>query len=579
MNLARLKVGQRIALGFGALVALMAVIAVSGVAGLRNLHQDVAELTGDHVATLEKVGDWQVSLLQSARHSRNTLILDDKDKVKAEVSALRDERNTRGQIIDWLKERVSSDQAKAALAALQDARNKYSDSEDRFAKLVEAGDLAAAKKLLLDETRPLQLDYLKGIEGFAAVQKQLVAARGESAEKSFNATLIAMWVLSGLSLALAAAIGVLLARSITLQLGGEPDYAAGVAREIATGNLAIDVHTQSAHSASLLVAMKNMRDSLATIVGQVRQSSDSIATGSSQIASGNQELSSRTERQASNLQETAASMEQLTSTVKQSADNARQANQLAGAASTAAFEGGKVVGQVVSTMEEITAASKKIAEIINVIDGIAFQTNILALNAAVEAARAGEQGRGFAVVAGEVRSLAQRSAQAAREIKTMINDSVTKVDAGSKLVNAAGNSMNEIVAQVKRVTDLIGEITSAALEQSSGIGQVNDAISQMDQTTQQNAALVEQSAAAAENLRDQAGKLSAAVSVFRLNGAETRQVIAVGPAAARPPQPAPKPRNSGKAVVNNPLPAKSSGAARIKVAASSDSKAESWEEF
>ena len=305
-------------------------------------------------------------------------------------------------------------------------------------------------------------------------------------------------------------------RSLMRQLGGEPDYAAQIAHEIAAGNLSSDIHLRGGDTTSLVAAMKTMRDGLASIVGQVRQSSDSIATGSAEIATGNADLSQRTEEQASNLQQTAASMEELTSTVRQNSDTARQANQLASSASQAATQGGVVVSQVVGTMEEITASSRKIADIISVIDGIAFQTNILALNAAVEAARAGEQGRGFAVVAGEVRNLAQRSAEAAKEIKGLIGQSVEKVEAGSRLVDDAGKSMADIVVQVKRVNDLIAEISSASIEQSSGIAQVGDAVAQLDQVTQQNAALVEQSAAAADSLKQQAANLAEVVSVFRL---------------------------------------------------------------
>jgi methyl-accepting chemotaxis protein len=258
-----------------------------------------------------------------------------------------------------------------------------------------------------------------------------------------------------------------------------------------------------------------MQNSLSRIVGEVRNSTDSIGTASQQIASGNQDLSARTEQAASNLQETAASMEQLTSTVRQSADAARQANQLAASAAEIAVRGGQVVGQVVTTMDEINHSSKKISDIIGVIDGIAFQTNILALNAAVEAARAGEQGRGFAVVAGEVRNLAQRSAEAAKEIKGLIGASVDKVEAGSKLVADAGQTMSEIVGSVQRVSDIIGEITAASGEQSDGIGQVNVAVTQLDQMTQQNAALVEESAAAAESLKDQAQRLAQVIQIFR----------------------------------------------------------------
>lgn len=344
-------------------------------------------------------------------------------------------------------------------------------------------------------------------------------------EGSQRATLISL----GLMLAVCAFGAVsawLITRSLLRQLGGEPAYATLLAQRISEGDLTVQVQTRSGDTRSLLAAMKVMRDSLAHVVGNVLQSSDSIATGSAQIATGNADLSQRTEEQASNLQQTAASMEQLTSTVKQNSETARQASQLATHASDAAAKGGAVVGQVVRTMEDITASSKKINDIISVIDGIAFQTNILALNAAVEAARAGEQGRGFAVVASEVRSLAQRSANAAKEIKTLIGVSVEKVQTGSKLVDDAGRSMENIVAQVKRVTDLIAEISSASMEQSQGIGQVGEAINQLDQVTQQNAALVEESAAAADSLKQQAAKLAEVVAVFKLVGQDGERACA-----------------------------------------------------
>jgi methyl-accepting chemotaxis protein len=323
------------------------------------------------------------------------------------------------------------------------------------------------------------------------------------------------------------------ARRVVRQIGGEPRDVAEVAARVAAGDLTARIDLAPGDEASVLHGMKRMVEKLQEFAAQIRRASEEIRTASGEIVVGNQDLSSRTEQQASNLQQTAASIEQLTSTVKQNADAARQANQLAAAASEVAERGGAVVGQVVATMDGITAASRKIAEIISVIDGIAFQTNILALNAAVEAARAGEQGRGFAVVAGEVRNLAQRSAQAAREIKSLINDSVERVEAGSKQVSEAGRTMDDIVVQVKRVTDLIGEISSATLEQSSGIGQVNQAVSQLDQMTQQNAALVEQSAAAAESLREQADRLAEAVAIFKLSQRETRATIEKAQASSR----------------------------------------------
>jgi methyl-accepting chemotaxis protein len=324
-----------------------------------------------------------------------------------------------------------------------------------------------------------------------------------------------------------------------------------------------------------------MNESLVRIVGEVRVSTDTIATASGQIASGNMDLSARTESQACSLEKTASSMEQLTSTVKQNADNARQANQLAVSASEVAVKGGSVVTQVVDTMGSINASSKKIVDIIGVIDGIAFQTNILALNAAVEAARAGEQGRGFAVVASEVRSLAQRSASAAKEIKTLIGDSVDKVDIGAKLVDQAGATMQEIVDSVRRVTDIMSEITAASQEQMSGISQVNEAVTQMDSSTQQNAALVEEAAAAATSLRDQAGRLSQVVSVFKLDGAKGSMAkrtidITPKPTKATTPPPLPKaaaaPKVAAPKVVAPPAPPK-------KLISPAQANGDDWEEF
>jgi methyl-accepting chemotaxis protein len=310
---------------------------------------------------------------------------------------------------------------------------------------------------------------------------------------------------------------IVITRNLLNQLGGEPNYAAEIAEKIAAGNLTVQIDTKPDDQTSLLIAMKAMRDSLAKIVSEVRGGTDAIATASGQIANGNQDLSNRTEQQASSLEETASSMEELTSIVKQNSDNAREANVLAMHASEVAVKGGSVVSQVINTMSSINASSKKIVDIIGVIDGIAFQTNILALNAAVEAARAGEQGRGFAVVATEVRNLAQRSANAAKEIKALIGDSVDKVNIGTDLVDQAGNTMSEIVESIKRVTNVVGEITAASQEQTTGIEQINQAIIQMDSVTQQNAALVEEAAAAAESLQDQARNLSQVVSVFKLN--------------------------------------------------------------
>ena len=340
-------------------------------------------------------------------------------------------------------------------------------------------------------------------------------------------------------------------RNITRSLGGEPAYAVGVASRIASGDLTMAIKTRAGDKSSLLYEMSVMRERLSSVIGGIRTGTDSIDTGAKEIAAGNMDLSSRTEQQAASLEETASSMEELTSTVKQNADNARQAGQLANTASDIARRGGDVVGQVVDTMQGITESSRKIADIIGVIDGIAFQTNILALNAAVEAARAGEQGRGFAVVASEVRNLAQRSAQAAKEIKHLIDDSVTRVDSGSELVQRAGQTMGEVVSAVQRVTDIMGEISSATEEQSSGIGQVNLAIAQMDQATQQNAALVEQAAAAAGSLEEQARRLKDAVAFFQAEGVSA-VAAAVAPRVAPKATPKAAPRKAVAVVARAP---------------------------
>ena len=352
-------------------------------------------------------------------------------------------------------------------------------------------------------------------ESGSKLVEQTTAAIAQAKEKQKRAVLASFGAMV-LTMLAGIAGAVMFSRSITRKLGGEPDDAREAARQIATGNLNVDLHVQPGDAQSLMAAMKEMTVSLARIVGQVRNGSDSIATGSAQIALGNADLSQRTEEQACALQETAASMEQLSATVRQNADNDREASELATGASSIALQGGNVVAQVVETMKGINESSRKIADISGVIDGIAAQTNILALNAAVEAARAGEQGRGFAVVATEVRNLAQRSAQAAREIQALISDSVERVEHGTTLVDEAGTTMTQIVGAIQRVTIIVGEISSASAEQSAGVEQVGKAVGQMDQTTQENAALVEQSAAAAESLKQQAAQLVDSVAQFQL---------------------------------------------------------------
>jgi methyl-accepting chemotaxis protein len=371
----------------------------------------------------------------------------------------------------------------------------------------------------MDSLRPLQLAYFKTIDDAVDFQAEGAHDAGRQAGADVNGLLVTLVV--SLLAALAVAVGMAgwIIRSITRPL----NEAVELARAVAAGDLTRQVQVRSKDETGVLMqALSEMQSGLVRVVSQVRTGSESVSSASVQIAQGNQDLSSRTESQASALEETAASMEELSSTVRQNADNAAQANQLAKTASTVAVQGGQVVSQVVQTMKGIETSSRKIADIISVIDGIAFQTNILALNAAVEAARAGEQGRGFAVVAGEVRNLAQRSASAAKEIKDLITDSVERVASGTALVDQAGSTMNEVVDSVRRVTDIMAEISAASKEQSDGVGQIGEAVTQMDQATQQNAALVEEMAAAASSLRTQASELVQAVAVFRLAGTAVR---------------------------------------------------------
>ena len=396
---------------------------------------------------------------------------------------------------------------------LATVRKSYLETRDKALAMKKAGDVAQARDFALKEFAPVVDRYNAVADKMVAYQIERSEAQAAEANALIRSYRMAVVVAGVAGLALLVVLSWVLVARIRQSLS----EVSGVARRIGEGDLSRPVQVSGrGEVAEMMLAMQQMQASLVRIVGEVRLSSDSIATGSSEIATGNADLSQRTEEQASNLEETAASMEELTSTVKNNADTAHKAAALAGEASHAAVQGGEVVAQVVSPMEEISAASRKITDIISVIDGIAFQTNILALNAAVEAARAGEQGRGFAVVASEVRSLAQRSADAAREIKTLIGASVEKVENGTQLVSEAGRSMEGIVAQVQRVSDLIGEISSGTSEQTTGISQVGEAVTQLDQVTQQNAALVEQSAAAADSLRHQAAKLAEVVSVFRL---------------------------------------------------------------
>ncbi|MBS1187497.1 MAG: methyl-accepting chemotaxis protein [Burkholderiaceae bacterium] len=508
-----LKIGIRLSLGFLLVVVLMVAVAAIGTTRLSVLNSGTNDIVNDRAPKVALSNTINEQLSDVAIALRNMIILTDPQQIKAEQAIIDQARKNISEAMSKLEQSVNTPEGRTTYAKLTDARGAYVSGLDRTLKLLADGKKTEAQTVLVSELKANGKAYFDAIEKMKDFQTGMMAKAATSAAETYQTARTVMLGLTAVAVVLSILIALYVSGSITKPIG----EAVRIAQTIAGGDLTgkIEVHSKD-ETGQLLQAMKLMNENLAHVCSQVRAGTATIATASSQIASGNQDLSSRTEQQASSLQQTASSMEELTSTVRQNAENAHQANQLAASASNVAIKGGEVVSQVVETMGAINESSKKMADIINVIDGIAFQTNILALNAAVEAARAGEQGRGFAVVATEVRNLAQRSASAAREIKTLIDDSVGKVETGSKLVEQAGGTMQEVVDSVKRVNDIICEITAASREQSDGIEQINLAVIQMDQVTQQNAALVEEAAAAAEALQDQASSLTNAVSAFKL---------------------------------------------------------------
>lgn len=572
-----MKIGTMLLTGFLVISLIGSIVAGIGIVNMSKINDKADDLYFKELMGLSYIKEANINLIYAGRARGNYLLSTTTEERQKYTEHMKKYLAVNMDYMEKAKPLFMSKEAHQIFA-------KYASVEKEYEKLLwNSMSMAAAEKLLERSEGLTQM--LVQVRGQADILDDLLTdlaklkeARAKQASDDTTAMyessrMLMIMLVLGSSIA-GIVLGMLITRFLTRQLGGEPVYAVGVAEHISAGDLTVDIAVKPGDQSSLLFAMKTMRDSLVNIVTQVRSGTDTIATASSQISSGNLDLSSRTEEQASSLEETASSMEELTSTVKQNADNARQANTLAMSASEVAIRGGDVVSQVVSTMDSITESSRKIADIIGVIDGIAFQTNILALNAAVEAARAGDQGRGFAVVASEVRTLAQRSAAAAKEIKLLIDDSVEKVNGGSRQVAEAGVTMDEIVTSVKRVTDIMGEIASASNEQSAGIEQINMAINQMDEVTQQNAALVEEAAAASQSMQDQAASLSRVVGVFKLNGVQNAMQNATAARHATAIRPTPSAQGSRKPLaVKAPLNRAPAGKLAL---ASGD---EGWEEF
>ena len=519
MFFSRMTVAARLYAGFGLILALL--IVVTGVAVVKVSRIDQALRDNNNIHA--QVQRYAINFRGSA-HDRSIAVRDvvlsptpaERDKEIATIAALADFYAQSATPLEKLINRVGAPPELAPLyAGIRSAEAQAVASTQAIIAQVQAGDAQAAQTLW-QQAKPQYVQWLAAINKLIDFKEARIQEANHSAMQEADSFLSVMFTALALALVLSAAVAWTVARSIVRQLGAEPVALAEVASQVAQGDLQPVPGTAQAEPGSVLASLGAMQASLASVVGQVRQASNAVTVGSEEIAGGNVGLLQRTEEQAANLQNAASSMEQMTASVKHNADSARQATQVATLASEAAHKGGAVVSQVVSTMGEITASSHKMADIIGVIDSIAFQTNILALNAAVEAARAGEQGRGFAVVAGEVRALAGRSADAAREIKGLIDGSVAKVEQGARLVEDAGATMTDIVEQAQRVASLIAEISTATAEQTDGIAQVGEAVAHLDRSTQQNAALVEQSAAAAQTLKQQAAQLAETVSVFRL---------------------------------------------------------------
>ena len=534
MKFSEMKVASRLALAFGVVLTISILAALLSLSRLSAIQENLQDIVQVNNVKVDLSSDMLNSVHVVSRVMRSIILLSEKSEKDAELVKITKAREAYDKAWSELEKYPPSEAGKAIRTKIAAQRDIARPLNSKVLELAMGEKDAEATKLLMGEANPATQKWLEAIEENVDLQKAGSVKQYEAAELEYKQAKLMLIVANVLNVTLALALGWLVTRSITAQLGGEPADAAALAQAVAGGDLTIHVNLKGGDTSSMMAHLKAMQESLVKVVSNVRHGSEGVSTASAEIASGNNDLSARTEQQASALEETAASMEELSSTVTQNADSARLANQLAHSASEVAVKGGEVVNQVVATMKDINDSSRKISDIISVIDGIAFQTNILALNAAVEAARAGEQGRGFAVVASEVRTLAGRSADAAKEIKALITASVDRVAHGTALVDQAGSTMTEVVSSIKRVTDLMGEISSASNEQAAGVSQVGEAVTQMDQVTQQNAALVEEMAAAASSLKMQAQDLVQVVATFKLGAGDDFSKASVRSATPKP---------------------------------------------
>jgi methyl-accepting chemotaxis protein-1 (serine sensor receptor) len=531
-----LKISTRLLLLIGAMVVMLAAIGLTGLSGISQSNEALKSVYQDRTIPMGQLADVQHQVLLNRLAVANSVLDPTPEMLAKGIADVGSNLVTLQKTWDaYMATYLTPEEAVVANKFIADRTRLVQEGLQPAVAALRANDTAAAHRLILEKIRPLSAPVEADMEALMEIQLKEAKAEYDAAAARYTTT--RAWSIFAIvaGVLFAALFGWSLIRGISRSLREALDVATAVGQGDLSHSIRLDGKDEVAQ---VLIALSSMQTSLAQVVSTVRQGSDAVATASAEIAEGNHDLSARTESQASALEQTAASMEQLSATVKQNADNAREANHLAQSASATAVQGGEVVAGVVETMKGINDSSKKISDIISVIDGIAFQTNILALNAAVEAARAGDQGRGFAVVASEVRSLAGRSAEAAKEIKRLINASVERVEQGTAQVDQAGNTMGEVVRGIKRVTDLMGEISAASNEQSAGVSQVGEAVMQMDQVTQQNAALVEEMAAAASSLRAQAHELVETVAVFKLNDHQARH-IGAAPAASREPSAAP----------------------------------------